>query len=673
FYNEAVGRHQEYGDIYDALWSDCEEANPFGCTHGICQQKKAWLQQKYIPLYESRNYLLQSADFYLKSANDMISNLLSNDLPAWKRALYLKQMDFPMNNGECLQQDFEQNFESLGILVTNIKQLSSQILTLLLSNQRYIEDNEYNLCLWQKNGETSCITFKNMIRRVHEQENYAVNLIKALVSNSLVVTIHPSDPVKQNKTFATEVILLKCGQFSEDVKLCVQAQMIKENDESGRKESKVAGVLLNNMAHLSVKKESPGKITATFASAKISGAETRKEGKNADTKAVEKTYALFYQLKNLSCRDIGSIDVHTCSGHFSYMVHTNQSCSANAMAFWKIALIADGKSAEWNPVEDCEVSWPAFEISLDYYFRKNIKAERGLLKEHFHNFGWKLLGHPPTADDKISYQRITKQILPELKTTFWEWYYEAMRLVNEELVLKLWKEGWMAGFISKADAEDMLLRAANPSFLFRISDSQLGALSLVVRHANSTLINHLAPFNAASLKSLPLSETIECEMMRGIDFLESYGQSAIPRQTVLDVLKKGKKQKEALPVSGYCGWRTQVEWDHIPKLPQMMPVEQQIHSNSQPREMIEVDHIQPFHQVGSHPAFQPMALNDPINLMDYATPVPIGMVHEQGMDIYEESTDHCNPNEIPVEPVSLCVPHQLYDCFTCKKIPPEAW
>lgn len=78
----------------------------------------------------------------------------------------------------------------------------------------------------------------------------------------------------------------------------------------------------------------------------------------------------------------------------------------------------------------------------------------------------------------LTWHLFCKETLPDRNFTFWEWFYRILILTSNHMQ-KLWKEGYIMGFVMKQAAEALLLQKAVPgSFLLRFSDSELGGVTI---------------------------------------------------------------------------------------------------------------------------------------------------------------------------------------------------
>lgn len=75
----------------------------------------------------------------------------------------------------------------------------------------------------------------------------------------------------------------------------------------------------------------------------------------------------------------------------------------------------------------------------------------------------------------VSFENFCKNSLPDRKFTFWDWFYGILVLSRDHL-REIWEQGFIAGFISRSNTEERLLKCKPGTFLLRFSDSLLGKL-----------------------------------------------------------------------------------------------------------------------------------------------------------------------------------------------------
>lgn len=82
------------------------------------------------------------------------------------------------------------------------------------------------------------------------------------------------------------------------------------------------------------------------------------------------------------------------------------------------------------------------------------------------------------ADALVSFAKFCKNLLPNRKFTFWDWFYGILILTRDHL-RESWEQGFIAGFISRNHTEDRLLDCKPGTFLLRFSESILGKLIIL--------------------------------------------------------------------------------------------------------------------------------------------------------------------------------------------------
>lgn len=124
---------------------------------------------------------------------------------------------------------------------------------------------------------------------------------------------------------------------------------------------------------------------------------------------------------------------------------------------------------------ECEpaVSWHRLIRELSRYHMRIISSE--LAEEHI-----KFLSIVIGADSQersISWQKFNKELLPERTFTFWEWFHGTCETSRRHM-LPLWQDGLVHGYVSKDDAQEMLIRATVGNFMMRFSASIVGGVSI---------------------------------------------------------------------------------------------------------------------------------------------------------------------------------------------------
>lgn len=83
----------------------------------------------------------------------------------------------------------------------------------------------------------------------------------------------------------------------------------------------------------------------------------------------------------------------------------------------------------------------------------------------------------PDPNLNLTWPQFCKEPLSDRNFTFWEWFYAVMKLTKEHL-RQPWTDGSIVGFMRKKEAEEMLSKCPNGTFLLRFSDSELGGITI---------------------------------------------------------------------------------------------------------------------------------------------------------------------------------------------------
>jgi signal transducer and activator of transcription 5B len=126
-----------------------------------------------------------------------------------------------------------------------------------------------------------------------------------------------------------------------------------------------------------------------------------------------------------------------------------------------------------------KVPWNRLAVALNNKFRS--QTGRSLTAENLHFLCEKALkrriASPITDDVEISCTQFLKDYMPQQTFTFWQWFYDTLKLTHYHLK-QPWAEGLILGFVDKQIAESYLVNREIGTFLLRFSDSTKGSVSL---------------------------------------------------------------------------------------------------------------------------------------------------------------------------------------------------
>ena len=162
------------------------------------------------------------------------------------------------------------------------------------------------------------------------------------------------------------------------------------------------------------------------------------------------------------------------------IVHGNQEPQALATVTW------DNAFAEWGrrpfAVPD-KVTWAQAGKALNTKWTASCGSP--LTEDNLYYLACKAFRNNGLSKNPDEYNNLTltwslfcKETLPDRNFTFWEWFYRILLLTSNHMA-RLWKEGYVMGFVPKMAAEQLLLQTGTPGcFLLRFSDSELGGVTI---------------------------------------------------------------------------------------------------------------------------------------------------------------------------------------------------
>ena len=77
----------------------------------------------------------------------------------------------------------------------------------------------------------------------------------------------------------------------------------------------------------------------------------------------------------------------------------------------------------------------------------------------------------------LSWSLFAKELLPNREFTFWDWFYNTLK-VSCQYLKTLWQKGAILGFVERGKSEQLLSTCPAGTFIVRFSDSQLGGVSI---------------------------------------------------------------------------------------------------------------------------------------------------------------------------------------------------
>ncbi|CAH3015821.1 unnamed protein product [Porites evermanni] len=422
------------------------------------KQESDRLQQELSKMGEElsinkRLGFIESVCHHIKKLSE-VERSIFEELAEWRHLQQRSLCGFPCPQAlDKLQEICEVLAELLWELYKQASQLDN------LFHQAF-QGNEIEL----KRMENVKISAKNMMQwflsktfiverqppQVLKKETKFGVVIRHLIGDKLNVLVHPPE--------------VSCSLLSEK-----QAQAFYTG-KSPKSVSANTNPVLNHKKTLEFNQVTR-KLIAEFKNLSLTKA-TRQGGKNKEVVTEEKSALVFTTQITLGKEQF---NIWVMSVPVVVTVHGNQQCDAEATIFWENAF--SEKERKLFDVPD-QIEWPRLADALNK--RWVLSNGRELTPDCVAYLGTKLF--PGKMEGGLDNAMVTRQMLNRdhmngRSFSFWKWYYGALDVVYRRLVDE-WRDGHVAGFVSKQEAHARL-RGCNPgTFILRFSDSELGGVSV---------------------------------------------------------------------------------------------------------------------------------------------------------------------------------------------------
>ncbi len=419
------------------------------------------IKQKYLALTGQRSGLVEAYVQMFQSVKEVQAQVLDKELIRWKREQQLHGNGCPMqSNLEAIQEWCEGLAEIIWAIRQQVRQLEG---------------------LREKLGDpgNSANLLPDLLAGVTE-------LLSNLVTGTFIIEKQPPQVMKTNTRFTATVRLLVGGVLNVHMAApAVSVSIVSESQANQlltspsnvpkRKEDYSSGDILNGNGtmefHAATKQ-----VSVSFRNLQLKKIK-RTEKKGTESVMDEKFSVLFwteFQVGELK------FQLWTLSLPVVVIVHGNQEPQALATVTW------DNAFAEWGRrpfVVPDKVSWAQAGAALSVKWQSACGSP--LTSDNLYYLACKAFrnNNLPRVPDEYNKLMLTwslfcKETLPDRSFTFWEWFYRILLLTSNHMQ-RLWKEGFVMGFVTKQAAEQMLLqKGLGGTFLLRFSDSELGGVTI---------------------------------------------------------------------------------------------------------------------------------------------------------------------------------------------------
>uniref|UniRef100_A0A7N6B8E7 Signal transducer and activator of transcription n=1 Tax=Anabas testudineus TaxID=64144 RepID=A0A7N6B8E7_ANATE len=412
-------------------------------------------------------------------------DLISEELPEWKQRQQIACIGGPPNACvDHLQNWFTAVAESLQQVRQHLKKLQEL-------EQKFTYDCDP-------------ITQKKTFL-----EGRALDLLKSLLSNSLVVERQPCMP-----THPQRPLVLKTGvQFTVKLRFLVKLQefnyQLKVKDVSTVVFRKF-NILGTNTKVMNME-ESNGSLAAEFRHLQL------KEQKVAGNRTNEGPLIVTEELHSLSFEselqlNQSGLDIKLEAISLPVVVISNvcQLPSGWASILWYNMLTTEPKNLKFF-LSPPPAKWSQLSEVLSWQFSSVTK--RGLNQEQLNMLADKLLGQKArNPEGQIPWTKFCKQSANEKAFPFWLWIEGILDLIKRHL-LPLWNDGSIMGFISKEREKALLSDKCPGTFLLRFSESSReGAITFTWIehdvHGRTPVFHSVEPYTKKELGAVSLPDII---------------------------------------------------------------------------------------------------------------------------------------------------------------------
>uniref|UniRef100_A0A7N6BLU8 Signal transducer and activator of transcription n=1 Tax=Anabas testudineus TaxID=64144 RepID=A0A7N6BLU8_ANATE len=462
-----------------------------GMTPKELEKEKMLIGRMCLELKAKRQDVVVQLSDLLNITQVLLSDLISEELPEWKQRQQIACIGGPPNACvDHLQNWFTAVAESLQQVRQHLKKLQEL-------EQKFTYDCDP-------------ITQKKTFL-----EGRALDLLKSLLSNSLVVERQPCMP-----THPQRPLVLKTGvQFTVKLRFLVKLQefnyqlkvkAVFDKDVTEKKGFRKFNILGTNTKVMNME-ESNGSLAAEFRHLQL------KEQKVAGNRTNEGPLIVTEELHSLSFEselqlNQSGLDIKLEAISLPVVVISNvcQLPSGWASILWYNMLTTEPKNLKFF-LSPPPAKWSQLSEVLSWQFSSVTK--RGLNQEQLNMLADKLLGVKAqrNPEGQIPWTKFCKSA-NEKAFPFWLWIEGILDLIKRHL-LPLWNDGSIMGFISKEREKALLSDKCPGTFLLRFSESSReGAITFTWIehdvHGRTPVFHSVEPYTKKELGAVSLPDII---------------------------------------------------------------------------------------------------------------------------------------------------------------------
>jgi len=456
---------------------------------------EASIRNKYSSMQHHQSQLIHTFANIYTTVKDVQVEVLDKQLIRWKRDQQLAGNGYQMNPGflDTLQEWCEGLADIIWQLRQQVRQLENLRTKLITDPQ----NNDINL--------------QELLASVTE-------LLSNLVTGTFVIEKQPPQVMKTNTRFTATVRLLIGGVLNVHMaEPAVSVSIVSESQANQlltsaagiqkKREDYSSGDILNSQGTMEYHGASK-QVSVSFRNLQLKKIK-RTEKKGTESVMDEKFSVLFWTEFTVSEL---KFQLWTFSLPVVVIVHGNQEPQALATVVW------DNGFAEWGRrpfyVPD-KVTWAEAGKALNMKWAAACGSP--LTEDNLYYLACKAFRNnniPKIPEEynnlMLTWSLFCKETLPDRTFTFWEWFYRLLLLTSHNMG-RLWKEGFIMGFVTKQAVEKMLEQQQNGCFILRFSDLELGGVVIAyVRKPEfqQPSVLQLYPFTARDLTQRSMADVV---------------------------------------------------------------------------------------------------------------------------------------------------------------------
>lgn len=492
FLDQMLKNLEDLQDEYDFKMNTLRNQSELnGISAKDLEKEKFNAARMCIELKQKRHDVVSFLTELLNLTQSLIQDLISEELPEWKQRQQIACIGGPPN--ACVDQ--LQNWFTA--VAEGLQQVRQHLKKMLELEQKFTYEND------------------PISQKKTHLENRALELLKSLLSSSLVVErqpcmpTHPQRPLvlKTGVQFTVKLrFLVKLHEFNYQLKV----KALFDKDVTEKKGFRKFNILGTNTKVMNME-ESNGSLAAEFRHLQL------KEQKLAGNRTNEGPLIVTEELHSLSFEselhlNQSGLYIKLEAMAMPLVVISNvcQLPSGWASILWYNMLTTEPKNLKFF-LSPPAAKWSQLSEVLSWQFSSVTK--RGLNQEQLNMLADKLLGAKAkrNPDGLIPWTKFCKQSANEKSFPFWLWIEGILDLIKRHL-LSLWNDGCIMGFISKEREKALLSDKCPGTFLLRFSESSRdGAITFTwIEHDvhDKPVYHSVEPYTKKELSAVSLPDII---------------------------------------------------------------------------------------------------------------------------------------------------------------------